>query len=200
MSLWPQTAGSSSRPSLAPSAPLGAREDAICHWIAVRTESQREKVVAARLERELRATVYLPLARVRSPAGNLIVVSLFRPYVFCDIDASPTPWQAIRRHCGVVAIVMTSPDLPGRCPDSEILKLRMAEVDGVVRLAGKEPTPHAQRPAIGSKIKMSYGPLAGHEGVYAAHKGAAKARVIVFLLGREVTVEISAGSLAAIAA
>jgi transcription antitermination factor NusG len=77
--------------------------------------------------------------------------------------------------------------------------LKAAEVDGVVQLAG-DPPPPAKRPKAGEPIEVKYGPLAGHRGVYQAHKGAMKARVVVYLLGREVQVEIAAGALAAIAA
>jgi transcription antitermination factor NusG len=79
------------------------------------------------------------------------------------------------------------------------LKLKAAEIDGVVQLAGPPPPPD-KRPAVGSKVKVKFGGLAGHEGRYLAHKGANKARVVVHLLGREVEVEIAAGALAEIAA
>jgi transcription antitermination factor NusG len=169
------------------------------HRIAVRTPGQREQTIAAPLEKEIGAVVFLPMVRERSRyTGKPIIVPLYKTYLFADIDQGPH-WAVIRRHAGVINIVMSG-DVPGRCPETEILKLKAAEVCGVVQLAGSPPPPPDQRPAIGAKVKVKFGGLAGHEGRYLAHKGASKARVVVFLLGREVVVEIAAGALAEISA
>lgn len=58
-----------------------------------------------------------------------VTVPLYATYLFADVDQGP-PWQAIRRQPGVIGLVMTG-DAPSRCPESEILKLKAAEV-GVV--------------------------------------------------------------------
>jgi transcription antitermination factor NusG len=139
------------------------------------------------------------VARIRSPSGKPIIRPLYATYLFADLDEGRPHWAEIRRHAGVLTVVMAG-DQPGKCPESEIAKLKAAEVCGVVQLAGQSPPPPPQRPAVGSKVKVTFGGLAGHEGTYLSDKGRRNARVTVFLLGREVAVEISAGALAAIAA
>jgi transcription antitermination factor NusG len=137
----------------------------LSYWAAVRCPPQRELVIAERLERAIGAHVYLPRARMRL-GGSLrpVTAPLYRTYFFADLDLSP-PWQAIRRQPGVIGLVMTG-DAPSRCPESEILKLKAAEVDGVVRLASA-PAPSRYRPSAGEHVRVRFGPLEGREGRYA---------------------------------
>jgi transcription antitermination factor NusG len=118
----------------------------VCYWAAVRCPPQREIAIAKRLE-GLGCVIYLPRARMllrRSVRPS--TVPLYATYLFADVDRGPS-WQAIRRQPGVISIVMTG-DQPSRCPESEILKLKAAEVDGVVRLA-RAPAPWRYRPSMG---------------------------------------------------
>ena len=126
---------------------------------------------------------------------RLVTAPLYRTYFFADIDQGP-PWQAIRRQPGVIGLVMTG-DAPSRCPESEIEKLKAAEVNGVVQLAGPPPL-SVQKFAVGERVKIRYGALDGHEGVYAGEADKRRrAHVMVCLLGLQVMVKIAADALAA---
>jgi transcription antitermination factor NusG len=174
------------------------RSDSVCYWAACKTAPQYEAVVARRLVDMLGCVIYLPRAKVVLPRSlRPVTAPLFRTYIFADIDQGP-PWQAIRRQPGVISIVMTG-DAPSRCPESEILKLKAAEVNGLVQLAG-QPPPSAQRFTVGEKVKIRYGALDGHEARYAGEADKQrKACVLVCLLGRQVMVKIAADALAAYA-
>jgi hypothetical protein len=47
-------------------------------------------------------------------------------------------------------------------PAEQIKKLKAAEVNGLVQLAGPPP-PNAQTFAVGERVKIRYGALDGHE-------------------------------------
>ena len=167
----------------------------MCFWAAVRCPPQREIAIAERLE-GLGCVIYLPRARVALRRSHRpATVPLFATYLFADLDCSP-PWQAIRREPGVVGVVMTG-EQPSRCPEREIEKLKAAEVNGVVQLAGPPP-PSMQKFAVGEPVRIRYGALDGHEALYAGAANKQRtARVLVQLLGRQVMVEIASHAIAA---
>jgi transcription antitermination factor NusG len=169
----------------------------MAHWIAARCPSQRESAITERLSTEAGYAVYLPRARVLSPKTRTpMLLALYPTYFFVNLDLSP-PWQAIRRQPGVTTVLMTG-DQPSTCPEREILKLKLSERDGFVRLA--EGAAPVRRFAIGEKVKIEGGALAGREATYT---GAADKRrsaiVLVSLLGRQVAVRLSAHAIAALA-
>lgn len=167
--------------------------EAVCYWAAVRCPPQREIVIAGRLE-ELGCSIYLPRARmILRRSLQPATVPLYATYLFADVDQGP-PWQAIRRQPGVISIVMTG-DTPSRCPESEILKLKAAEVDGVVRLASAT-SPSRYRPSVGEQVRIRFGPLDGREGRYAGPRRNL-AQVLVTLLGRQVVVLVAADAIEA---
>jgi transcription antitermination factor NusG len=164
----------------------------MCHWIAVRCPAWRDTVIAERVRHEAGALVYSPKVRhVLRKTGKPTLGPLYMTYFFVDVDEGP-PWQAIARTPGVTRIVMTG-DAPSRCPESEILKLKAAEVDGVVRLASA-PAPSRYRPSMGEQVRIRFGPLDGREGRYAGPRRN-QAQVLVTLLGRQVVVLVAADAL-----
>jgi transcription antitermination factor NusG len=97
----------------------------------------------------------------------------------------------------VIGLVVTG-DAPSRCPESEILKLKAAEVDGVVRVASA-PMPSRYRPSVGQPVRIRFGPLDGRAGRYAGSRRNL-AQVLVTLLGRQVVVPVAADAIEAIEA
>jgi transcription antitermination factor NusG len=143
-----------------------------------------------RLEKEIGATVYLPLIRERSRyAGKPIIVPLYKTYLFADIDASPTPWQAIKRHPGVITVVMAGEN-PGRCPDTEIAKLKAAEIDGLVRLVDEPPPPTSKRLAAGQRVRIGIDAFAGKEAAYVRPARQNMSVVTVVLLSRAISASL----------
>jgi Transcription termination factor nusG len=125
------------------------------YWAAVRCRSQREITIAERLE-GLGCAIYLPRARMRLGRSlQPATIPTDRTYFFADVDQGP-PWQAICRQPGVVGLVMTG-DAPSHCPESEILKLKAAEVNGLDQLA--DPPSSARR--FGEKVKIRFGAAQG---------------------------------------
>lgn len=169
----------------------------MCYWAAGKTAPQYEAIVAKRLIDMLGCTVYLPRAKTVLPRSHRPVTApLFRTYLFVDLDQSP-PWQAIRRQPGVISLVMTG-DRPSRCPDSEILKLRAAEVDGLVQLAGPPP-PSEQKFTEGQQVRIRLGAFDGREARYVKPAKRNMSSVLVTLLNRAVMVQVPTHLLASLA-
>ena len=172
----------------------------MCHWIAVRVPGQRERVIAQRLEREIGAVIYLPLVRERPQwAKGPLTVPLFKTYIFADIDAGRPHWAAIRRHHGVIGLVMADPMTPGRCPSAEIEKLKAAEIDGVVQLAGEPPPPSSKQFAAGQRVKIQLDAFDGKEAHYVSPARRNMSRVTVTLLNRVIEVSVPTHRLAEVA-
>jgi transcription antitermination factor NusG len=100
-----------------------------------------------------------------------------------------------RRSAASLGSSASTGDAPSRCPESEILKLKAAEVDGVVRLASA-PAPSRYRPSMGEQVRIRFGPLEGREGRYAGPRRNL-AQVLVSLLGRQVVVLVAADAIEA---
>jgi transcription antitermination factor NusG len=143
----------------------------------------------------LGCTIYPPRAKTVLPRSRRPVTApLFRTYLFADIDCGP-PWQAIRRQPGVVSIVMTG-DAPSRCPESEILKLKAAEVGGLVQLAD-QPPPSDRRFSEGERVKIRLGAFEGREARYSKLVKKNMSVIMVVLLNRIVAVQVPTHALAA---
>jgi transcription antitermination factor NusG len=170
----------------------------VCFWLATRCPSRREDVVAERLRVD-GYYVYLPKARVARPRrGRPNTMALFLGYLFVDVDQSAGPWQALRRTPGVVAVVMAG-EQPSRCPDVEIAKLRAAEVDGLVTLAGPPP-PSAKKFSAGERVRIRIDAFAGKEAAYVRPARQNMSVVTVVLLSRVIEVKVPTYMLAELAA
>jgi transcription antitermination factor NusG len=137
----------------------------------------------------------VPMRGVLKP----VVTPLYRTSLFVDIDQGP-PWQRVNRTPSVIGVLLTG-DVPSRCPETEIVKLRAAEgPDGYV-VPADVLRPIVKKFAIGERVKVTRGPLEGRQGVYAGPFGGrrkAQAKVAVNLLGRVIEVVIGVEALAAI--
>jgi transcription antitermination factor NusG len=169
----------------------------VCHWTALRLPVRREATVADRLRREIGAVVYVPRARlVPRRSSRPVIVALYCGCGFVDLDANP-PWQMIRRQVNVVGFVMAG-DVPGRCPSSEIDKLVVAEINGIVQLANQPPPPSGKRFAAGQRVKIRLGAFDGREARYVRPARRHMSTVAVVLLSRAIEVKVPTHALAAI--
>lgn len=164
------------------------------YWAAARCAAWREAAIAERIVHEVGAVVYVPKVRLRlTKSRRPATGALFATYILVDLD-TVFAWQAIKRTPGVTGVVMSG-EKPARCPEFEILKLKAAEVDGVVRLASTI-VPSRYRPSMGEKVRIRFGPLDGREGRYAGPRRNL-AQVLVTLLGRQVLVLVAADAIEA---
>ena len=162
----------------------------MCLWVAAKVAPQRELVVAKRLE-ALGCVIYLPRARVRLKRSlRPVTVPLYATYLFADVDQGPT-WQRINRTPGVLSILMTG-DIPSRCPEIEIAKLKAAEIDGVVQLANEPPPLSAQKFTEGEAVRIKLGAFENRPARYSKPARKNMSIVMVMLLNRVVTVQVPA--------
>ena len=146
------------------------------YWSVVQTEAQKEHTVRLLLMRANFET-YLPRIKVRSR-----IALLFPTYLFVRIRDQffyPVMWTPhVRR-------LLLAGDQPARLPDEVIMDIRKREKAGFVRLP--------QRSNLlkqGQKIRISNGSFSGHIGIYDGMSGKERARVLLELLGRKVSVEL----------
>jgi transcription antitermination factor NusG len=167
----------------------------VCYWAACKTAPQFEAVVAKRLVDMLGCVIYLPKARVILPRSRRPATQpLFPTYLFVNLDLSP-PWQCIRRTPGVVSLLLTV-NTPSRCSEAEILKLKAAEIGGLVQLAGP-PSPSDQKFMEGQAVRIRYGAFDNREARYARPGKRNMSVVTVTLLNRIVAVQVPTHALAA---
>jgi transcription antitermination factor NusG len=150
------------------------------YWAIVQCEPQREHLARMGIMR-LRFESYMPRIRVRSR-----IVPLFPSYLFCRIDEQfyPVLWtQGVRQ-------ILMADTKPARLPDEVVADLkRRHDRDGLVRLP-KAPTVPGK--AQGSGVRVTRGPFAGSLGVYQGMSAHERERILLSVLGRQVTVELPA--------
>jgi transcription antitermination factor NusG len=134
------------------------------------------------------AALYVPRARVflksvRKPVIRVLYVG----YALVDLDANPL-WRMIQRQPGVISFVLTG-DMPSRCPESETLKLKASEIDGVVQMVG--PPPSDKRFKEGQLVRIRGGGFDGREARYVRPARQNMSRVVVTLLSRTFEVAIA---------
>jgi transcription antitermination factor NusG len=169
----------------------------MCYWAAAKVSPQRELVVAERLE-TLGCVIYVPRARVPLRCSRrTVILPLFATYIFVDLDLSPV-WQMVRRQPGVITVLLTG-DTPSRCPESEILKLKGSEIDGLVQLSNEPPPPSAQKFTEGEAVRIRLGAFEGRSARYSKAGKRNMSTVLVTLLNRIVAVQVPTHLLASLA-
>ena len=154
-------------------------------WFALTVAPRKEKLTAQILRDAQGFEDFLPLYSTRRLWSDRIKFRLEKPlflgYVFCRFDPTVVR-QAILKTPGVVSIVSFG-RIPEPVDDGEI-----AALQAVCRSQPDRPTPRPIR-KVGSKVKLSEGPLRGLEGILVEDK---KTRLILSLtlLQRSVAVEI----------
>jgi transcription antitermination factor NusG len=151
-------------------------------WYAVRTAGGREKAVASQLQSK-GYEEFLPLYRSRRQWCDRVKeleMALFPGYLFCRFDFNHR--LPILITPGVQMIVGTG-KLPTPVSDAEIEALRR------VIASGAPAEPHEYL-AVGQRVRIREGSLAGIEGILAEAKNSWRMILSVELLRRSVAVEV----------
>jgi transcription antitermination factor NusG len=146
------------------------------YWSVAQCETHREPV-AAQFLKAGGFECYFPRIKIQQR-----VAPLFPGYVFVQIVDR---WWSISNTVGVIRL-LNSGDRPARLRDEIVNSIKAKERNGLVKLP--------QRPGlkVGDKIRIIRGSFEGHLGIYAGMSGKARERILLELLGRHVTVELSA--------
>ena len=159
-------------------------------WYLVYTKPRQEEVALTNLTRQGYG-VYLPrLRQWRKRRGKrlLIVEPLFPRYLFIHLDSHSDNWIPIRSTLGVMALVRFGTE-HARVPDDLIAHLKSHEgAEGLHEWA--EP-----KLAVGDRVRVAEGPLAGYEGVLLAKSGRERVILLLDMLGNQVRAQLSANQL-----
>jgi transcription antitermination factor NusG len=149
-------------------------------WYAVQVHSRKEQLIASQLEtRSLEC--FLPKyksLRKWSDRTKEVEQALFPGYVFCRFDYDQR--QPVVTTTGVLQIVGNGPT---PIADSEITALQAAVASGL----SSQPWPYLE---VGERVRVTYGHLAGLEGILVNFKGNHRVVLSVTLLQRSVAMEV----------
>lgn len=152
-------------------------------WFAVQTRHRHEKRIAERLGRSEIET-FLPVHRAvhrwRNGVNAQIEIPLFPGYLFTRVRASQR--VPLLRQPGVIAIAASSSS-PTPIADSEIAQIRRA-----AETVRAEPHPYL---AIGQRVKIISGALAGVEGILLRKKNELRVVVSIDIIMRSIAVDVS---------
>jgi transcription antitermination factor NusG len=154
------------------------------HWYAVYTRSRHEKTVAEQLVQK-GLDHFLPLYEsVRKwKNGNFKVrLPLFPGYLFVHIPLQER--LQVLQVPGVVQLVGSS-GVPLALPQAEIETIRDALTKGLQA----HPHPYLK---VGSRVRISSGPLQGLQGILLRKKGKVRLVVSVDLIMRSIAIDIDA--------
>ncbi len=154
-------------------------------WYALTTRSRQEKLASMALE-SLGITHFMPVIDEEhkwSDRRKVITVPLFPGYLFVQAAITSEIQLSIRKVRGIVDFVRNhSGPLP--VPDNEIESIRTL----VSRSA--ECSPHPM-PAIGERVRVVRGSLAGVEGTLARYAGRFRLVVSVEIIQRAVSINVA---------
>jgi transcriptional antiterminator RfaH len=160
------------------------------YWVAVRAQPRRE-ALAAHFLGLAGYTVYLPRLRERRTVkGRKVEIRppLFPGYLFAEVIAG---WWAAHWCPATHGLVMSS-GLPLRVPARVLDEIRGRERGGLIEL----PKPPLAR--LGSRVRVTQGPLAGHVGLYAGMKPRERVEVLLAILGSSQRVTLAADAVEAV--
>jgi transcriptional antiterminator RfaH len=160
------------------------------YWCAARAPAQREALAEHFLKQQGYA-VYLPrLRQHRVNHGRKIETRppLFPGYLFVWIVLQ---WHTARWCPGTLGLVMNC-GVPVSVPDRVLEEIRKREVRGLVEL------PKAPRLKPGDPIRVRYGPLAGHVGLFDGMKAHERVAVLLRLLGGSQRVTLASDAVEAV--
>jgi transcription antitermination factor NusG len=157
-------------------------------WYAVKVRTRSEPVAIV----ALRSRGYQPFAPTigerRRYCDRMTVVQtpVFPGYLFCRLDARR---KAPVLSCPAVEYIVSFDGAPAIVPDEEIETVRRALE------AGARPRPYL---AVGQRIRIEFGPLAGLEGILERVGKEHRLVASVHLLQRSVSVQIAGDQVLAI--
>jgi transcriptional antiterminator RfaH len=129
-----------------------------------------------------RYEVYLPKHRVAS--GELR--PLFRRYIFVAFDPATTQWRAIQSTRGMCGLVSFDDYSPAKVAEEVVHALKAAEASKV----WDERLPAQAGLLRGQQVRLLDGPLAGVIGSFVGMQSAERVKVLLHLLGGDVTTTI----------
>jgi transcription antitermination factor NusG len=153
-------------------------------WWVVQCEAQREHLVIAQLGR-VGFSTYAPRIKHRSR-----IAWLFPTYLFVAEESQfyPVLW------CPRVIRLLMCGERPARLDERVMNELHSRETrDGFVKL----PTA-SKRFVEGQNVRVTTGAMAGHIGVYAGMSSHERVKVLLELLGRKVSVELTENAIVAL--
>lgn len=159
-----------------------AKEIAHLPWFALQVRGRYEKTVATLLRgRGYEPLLPLYVSRRRwSDRVKELELPLFPGYLFCRFD--PIHRLPLLTTPGVVQIVSV-----GRIP-APIDEAEMAAIETAVRTGARsQPWPFLK---VGQRVRVSSGPLWGHEGILVECRGHRRIVLAVTVLQRAVAVEL----------
>ena len=148
-------------------------------WFVVQTNPQRESFAAEQLSS---FNPYLPV--FKNPKGR--IKPLFTGYLFCP---ALEHWGAICNTVGVRSLLMSG-EHPACIPSMVITGWRSKERGGIVQLP---PPPRFQ---TGERLTITRGSLKYRSVVYAGMSGRDRERVLIEMLGQQVTILVATTDLA----
>lgn len=155
-------------------------------WYLVYTKPRQEEVALTNLTRQGYG-VYLPrLRQSRKRRGKrvLVVEPLFPRYLFIHLDSHTDNWIPIRSTLGVMSLVRFGTE-PARVPDDLVAHLKSQQgAEGLHEWA--EP-----KLAVGDRVRVAEGPLAGYEGVLLAKSGRERVTLLLDMLGSQVRAQLA---------
>lgn len=159
------------------------------HWYAAYTCPNREKRVAAQLNRreiECFLPLYETVHRWKDRRMHL-QLPLFPGYIFVRLELRDR--LKVLQIPGVVRLVGKSQRMPEPLPEQEIEALRSG------LSAGVRAHPHRYI-AVGRRVRIKNGPLAGLEGILQRRKGKCRVVLSVELIARSIVVEADVADVA----
>jgi transcription termination/antitermination protein NusG len=156
-------------------------------WYAAWTRSRHEKAVAEQLERKAVET-FLPVyetVRQWKNGRHRVALPLFPGYAFVRIALRDR--LEVLKVPGVVRLVGFN-GAPTPLEDEEIEGLRRALAQGV------RATPHPFL-TVGRRVRITAGPLAGHEGILVRRKGHCRVVLSMDLIMRSIIVDMETAGL-----
>jgi transcriptional antiterminator RfaH len=152
------------------------------------TKPNSEGIAEANLTRQ-GYIAYIP--RFITKVGKEIRIKpLFPRYIFISIQDR---FHSINSTIGISYLIMNK-DVPATVPDSVIDTLKAREDKrGLITL------PEKGKFSQGENVKLVSGALSGYDGLYEGMSSTDRCRVLIELLGRKVIIEVSEGSISAVA-
>lgn len=155
------------------------------NWYAIHTRPRHER----RVHNELLAyeiESYLPMQKIRrrwSDRYKIVEAPLFNSYLFVHTD-DERHRESLRPY-GALSFVNVAEGKPAVIPDNEV---------EAVRIMATSQLPHNPYPylSIGRKVRVTYGPLQGCEGILVRKRGLHRLVVTVNLLQRSIEAEVDA--------
>jgi transcriptional antiterminator RfaH len=154
------------------------------HWHAVRTKPRQEELAFAHLTRQ-HYEVYLPrlpTLRRRRSRTTLVDAPLFPGYLFVAVESGQQAYTPIRSTLGVLDLVRFGDRIP---------VLSSAVIESLRHREQAVADASARRFTAGDAVTIVEGPFAGLSGVFELSSGADRVRVLLSILGRDVSTTLS---------